>query len=122
MIPAIMQFRRLICTNFLHLLFKFLPVTMASGTPTSVAAALPQEGGPTSIIKKFTTYANILTETTICKLIFMWHLTLNFSFVIQSLSSCAFLSADENKLKAAQEISENFEVQRLVKIQAAKKV
>ena len=94
---------------------------MASGTPTSVAAALPQEGGPTSIIKKFTTYANILTETTICKLIFMWSFTLNFSFVIQSLSSCAFLSADENKLKAAQEISENFEVQRLVKIQAVLK-
>ncbi|XP_068742186.1 transformation/transcription domain-associated protein-like isoform X1 [Montipora capricornis] len=53
---------------------------MASASPASVTS--PQEAGPTNIIKMFTTYTNILSEATM---------------------------SEEKKLKAAQEISENFE-------------
>ncbi|XP_015774341.1 PREDICTED: transformation/transcription domain-associated protein-like [Acropora digitifera] len=53
---------------------------MASASPASVTP--PQEAGPTNIIKMFTTYTNILAEATV---------------------------PEEKKLKAAQEISENFE-------------
>ncbi|KAK2564815.1 Transformation/transcription domain-associated protein [Acropora cervicornis] len=53
---------------------------MASASPASVTP--PQEAGPTNIIKMFTTYTNLLAEATV---------------------------PEEKKLKAAQEISENFE-------------
>ncbi|XP_078376381.1 transformation/transcription domain-associated protein-like isoform X4 [Oculina patagonica] len=52
----------------------------ASASPAAVTS--PQEAGPTNIIKMFTTYTNILTEASM---------------------------SEDKKLKAAQEISENFE-------------
>ncbi|RMX56332.1 hypothetical protein pdam_00004482 [Pocillopora damicornis] len=52
----------------------------ASASPASVTS--PQEAGPANIIKMFTTYTNILTEASV---------------------------PEDKKLKAAQEISENFE-------------
>ncbi|KAJ7354743.1 hypothetical protein OS493_030520 [Desmophyllum pertusum] len=53
----------------------------AAASPASVTSPLP-EAGPTNIIKMFTTYTNILTEASM---------------------------TEDKKLKAAQEISENFE-------------
>ncbi|KAJ7370185.1 hypothetical protein OS493_033810 [Desmophyllum pertusum] len=53
----------------------------AAASPASVTSPLP-ETGPTNIIKMFTTYTNILTEASM---------------------------TEDKKLKAAQEISENFE-------------
>lgn len=36
-----------------------------SASPASVTS--PQEGGPTNIVKMFTTYTNILTEASMCE-------------------------------------------------------
>ena len=53
---------------------------MASSSPAS--ATSPKGSGPTNIVKMFTTYTNILTEASM---------------------------PEDKKLKAAQEVSENFE-------------